>query len=98
MAWTLFALAGVSLMATVVAAVGAHLVTRGEGGLTLALTGMRVQCCLAFLHLLPAAITVGPAAGIGATAVMVGGWAALPRITAELADAAESCRRRYPTA
>jgi hypothetical protein len=86
MAWTLFALAGASLMATVVAAVGALLVTRGEGGLAIALTGMRIQCCLAFLHLLPAALTVGPVDGLGATAVMIGGWAVLPRITAELAD------------
>jgi hypothetical protein len=73
-------------MATVVAAVGALLVTRGEGGLAIALTGMRIQCCLALLHLLPAALTVGPVDGLGATAVMIGGWAVLPRITAELAD------------
>jgi len=84
MAWTLFAVAAASVMATVAAAVGALLVTRGEGGLAIALTGLRVQCCLAFLHLLPAAITVGPAAGFGATAVMIGGWAVLPRVTAEL--------------
>lgn len=92
MAWTLFAFAVLSLMATVVAAVGALLVTRGEGGLTLALTGMRVQCCLAFLHLLPAALTVGPAAGVGAAAVMIAGWALLPRITDELAGTATSTR------
>jgi hypothetical protein len=92
MAWTLFAFAGVSLMATVVAAVGTLLVTRGEGGLMLALTGMRVQCCLAFLHLLPAAFTVGPAAGVGAAAVMIGGWALLPRITDELVETATPTR------
>jgi hypothetical protein len=86
MAWTLFAFAGASLMAMVVTAVGSLLVTRDEGGLALALTGLRVQCCLAFLHLLPAAFTVGPVVGLGATAVMIGGWAVLPRITAELAD------------
>jgi len=93
MAWTLFAFAGASLMAMVVAAVGALLVARGEGGLAMALTGLRVQCCLAFLHLLPAAITVGPLVGLGATAVMIGGWALLPRVTAELTDAAA---RRAP--
>ena len=85
MAWTLFAFAATSLMAMVVAGVGTLLVARGEGGLAMALTGLRVQCCLAFLPLLPAAIAVGPVAGLGATAVMIGGWALLPRVTDELA-------------
>jgi hypothetical protein len=98
MAWTLFTLATTSLLAMVAAAVGTLLVAHGDGGPAIALTGLRVQCCLAFLHLLPAAITVGPVVGIGAAAVMVGGWAVLPRVTAELADAAESSRRRHPTA
>ncbi|MGI5132635.1 hypothetical protein ACQEVB_37935 [Pseudonocardia sp. CA-107938] len=92
-AWTLFALAAASLLAVVAAGAGAWLATRGDGGLAIALTGLRVQCCLAFLHLVPAGATVGAAAGIGAAAVMVGGWALLPRVTAELTEAAARWRR-----